>query len=57
LFDAVRLESRLLDVRVERNDLDAERAGTVGTLAADAPQNFLMIVPEKVQADPNISTE
>jgi hypothetical protein len=26
-------------------------------LAGDAPENFLMIVPHRVQADPNISTE
>jgi hypothetical protein len=26
-------------------------------LAAAAPEHFLMLVPEKVQADPNISTE
>ena len=34
-----------------------EEAERILALAADAPQNFLMIVPEKVQADPNISTE
>jgi glutamate synthase (NADPH/NADH) large chain len=32
-------------------------ADRVMAMAADAPANFLMIVPEKVQADPNISTE
>ena len=26
-------------------------------LAANAPENFLMVVPNKVQADPSISTE
>jgi hypothetical protein len=26
-------------------------------LAADAGENFLMVVPHKVQADPSISTE
>jgi glutamate synthase (NADPH/NADH) large chain len=34
-----------------------EEAGRVLDLAADATSNFLMIVPEKVQADPSISTE
>jgi glutamate synthase (NADPH/NADH) large chain len=34
-----------------------EEAGRVLELAADATSNFLMIVPEKVQADPSISTE
>jgi hypothetical protein len=29
----------------------------VMALAADAKRNFLMIIPEKVQADPSISTE
>ena len=33
---------------------EAER---VLALAAQAPEHFLMIIPEKVQADPNISTE
>ncbi len=32
-------------------------ADRIMSLAANAPENFLMIVPEKVQADPNISTE
>ena len=33
---------------------EAER---IAGLAAAAPEHFLMIIPEKVQADPNISTE
>ncbi|HEY6671321.1 MAG TPA: glutamate synthase-related protein [Solirubrobacterales bacterium] len=35
----------------------AEEAERVLGLAADAKVNFLMIIPEKVQADPSISTE
>ncbi|HET7052687.1 MAG TPA: glutamate synthase-related protein [Solirubrobacterales bacterium] len=35
----------------------AEEAERMGSLAASAPDNFLMIVPHKVQADPSISTE
>jgi glutamate synthase (NADPH/NADH) large chain len=34
-----------------------EEAVRILELAADATSNFLMIVPEKVQADPSISTE
>jgi glutamate synthase (NADPH/NADH) large chain len=34
-----------------------DEADRVLALAMNAPDNFLMIVPEKVQADPNISTE
>jgi glutamate synthase (NADPH/NADH) large chain len=34
-----------------------EEANRVVALGAGAKDNFLMIVPEKVQADPNISTE
>jgi glutamate synthase (NADPH/NADH) large chain len=34
-----------------------DAADRVAELAAAAPRNFLMIIPEKVQADPNISTE
>jgi glutamate synthase (NADPH/NADH) large chain len=34
-----------------------EEAERVLTLAGDASDNFLMIVPHRVQADPNISTE
>src|SRR5919201_2388074 len=33
-----------------------EEAARILALAADATENFLMVVPEKVQADPNIST-
>jgi len=35
----------------------AEEADRVQALARDARQNFLMIIPQKVQADPSISTE
>ncbi|HEU4980332.1 MAG TPA: hypothetical protein VFT14_03880, partial [Solirubrobacterales bacterium] len=35
----------------------AEEADRVQALAATAKANFLMIIPEKVQADPSISTE
>jgi glutamate synthase (NADPH/NADH) large chain len=35
----------------------AEEADRVLALARDAKQNFLMIIPEQVQADPSISTE
>jgi glutamate synthase (NADPH/NADH) large chain len=34
-----------------------EEANRILDLSADATSNFLMIVPEKVQADPSISTE
>jgi glutamate synthase (NADPH/NADH) large chain len=34
-----------------------DEADRVMALATDATENFLMVVPEKVQADPNISTE
>jgi glutamate synthase (NADPH) large chain len=34
-----------------------EEADRILALAGAAPENFLMIVPERVQADPNISTE
>jgi glutamate synthase (NADPH/NADH) large chain len=34
-----------------------EEAERVIALATDAPANFLMVVPHKVQADPSISTE
>jgi glutamate synthase (NADPH) large chain len=37
-------------------DQDDEAQRILG-LAADAAQNFLMVVPHRVQADPNISTE
>ncbi|MGZ5376417.1 MAG: GltB/FmdC/FwdC-like GXGXG domain-containing protein, partial [Solirubrobacterales bacterium] len=42
------------ELRASDQDAEAER---VAALSAGAKQNFLMIVPEKVQADPNISTE
>jgi glutamate synthase (NADPH) large chain len=35
----------------------SEEADRVTGLAVNAKQNFLMIIPEKVQADPSISTE
>jgi len=42
----------------ELRDTDqGEEAVRILDLAADAASNFLMIVPEKVQADPSISTE
>src|SRR4029079_12302024 len=34
-----------------------EEAVRILELAANAPENFLMVVPHKVQADPSISTE
>jgi len=34
-----------------------EEADRIKSLAANAPENFLMVVPHKVQADPSISTE
>ena len=42
------------ELRATGQDEEADR---VLDLAADATSNFLMIVPEKVQADPSISTE
>jgi glutamate synthase (NADPH) large chain len=42
------------ELRATDQDEEAER---VLGLAADAPANFLMVVPHKVQADPSISTE
>jgi glutamate synthase (NADPH/NADH) large chain len=35
----------------------ADEADRIQSLVADAKANFLMIIPEKVQADPSISTE
>jgi glutamate synthase (NADPH/NADH) large chain len=35
----------------------ADEADRVQELARDGKRNFLMIIPEKVQADPSISTE
>jgi glutamate synthase (NADPH/NADH) large chain len=34
-----------------------DEAERIAALAIDAPANFLMVIPEKVQADPSISTE
>ena len=42
------------ELRATDQPSEAER---IGELGAAAPENFLMIIPEKVQADPNISTE
>jgi glutamate synthase (NADPH/NADH) large chain len=42
------------ELRATGQDGEADRTGA---LAASADQNFLMIVPHRVQADPNISTE
>lgn len=42
------------ELRATGQEEEAER---ILGLAANAGENFLMIVPEKVQADPNISTE
>ncbi|HYP55560.1 MAG TPA: glutamate synthase-related protein [Solirubrobacterales bacterium] len=42
------------ELRATGQDEEAER---VLGLAAEAPRNFLMVLPHKVQADPSISTE
>ena len=42
------------ELRVTGQDAEAER---IAALARAAQQSFLMIVPHRVQADPNISTE
>ncbi len=42
------------ELRASGQDEEADR---VLALSADATSNFLMVVPEKVQADPSISTE
>ena len=42
------------ELRATGQDEEAER---MGSLAAAAAENFLMVVPHKVQADPSISTE
>jgi glutamate synthase (NADPH/NADH) large chain len=42
------------ELRATHQDEEAER---VVRLAATARESFLMIVPHRVQADPNISTE
>jgi glutamate synthase (NADPH/NADH) large chain len=43
-----------IELRATGQQEEAER---IVVLAATAPQHFLMIVPQKVQTDPNISTE
>jgi glutamate synthase (NADPH/NADH) large chain len=35
----------------------SEEAERILSLAGEAPKHFLMVIPEKVQADPSISTE
>ncbi|HEY8001353.1 MAG TPA: glutamate synthase-related protein [Solirubrobacterales bacterium] len=42
------------ELRETEQDEEAER---IAALAAEAPDQFLVVIPEKVQADPNISTE
>jgi glutamate synthase (NADPH/NADH) large chain len=42
------------ELRATGQDEEAER---MGALASNAAENFLMVVPHKVQADPSISTE
>lgn len=42
------------ELRATGQDEEAER---ILELAADATSNFLMVIPQKVQADPSISTE
>jgi glutamate synthase (NADPH/NADH) large chain len=42
------------ELRATDQDAEADR---VLELAANARENFLVIIPEKVQADPSISTE
>jgi len=42
------------ELRATDQDEEAER---ILALAASAADNFLMVVPHKVQADPSISTE
>jgi glutamate synthase (NADPH/NADH) large chain len=42
------------ELRATGQDTEAKRVVSLGAGAVD---NFLMIVPHKVQADPNISTE
>ena len=52
------LEDLLGHYAIELRATDqGDEADRVMALAADAPANFLMIIPEKVQADPSISTE
>ena len=55
ILDVQDLLGRYADeLRKTGQDDEASRALS---LAADASANFVMVVPEKVQADPNISTE
>jgi hypothetical protein len=42
------------ELRATDQDDEADR---IGALLGDASANFLMIIPQKVQADPSISTE
>ncbi len=42
------------ELRATGQEQEAER---IARLTAEAPEHFLMIIPERVQADPNISTE
>ena len=42
------------ELRATGQDEEAER---ILDLSADATSNFLMVIPQKVQADPSISTE
>jgi glutamate synthase (NADPH/NADH) large chain len=52
------LEDLLSHYAVELRATDqSDEADRVQALVADAKANFLMIIPEKVQADPSISTE
>jgi glutamate synthase (NADPH/NADH) large chain len=55
LLDVEELLGHYAD-ELKATDQGAE-AKRVRELAASAAGNFLMIVPHKVQADPNISTE
>ncbi len=55
LLDVEDLLSHYAD-ELRATDQDEEAERMLG-LAASAPENFLMVVPHKVQADPSISTE
>ena len=48
------LDHYAVELRATGQDEEAER---IVALAASGEDNFLMIVPHRVQADPNISTE
>jgi len=48
------LDHYVVELRATGQQEEAER---IVALAATSPDNFLMIVPQKVQTDPNISTE